>query len=159
MDEVASQIKHWKQQYKDVIKVQSDEEIAYFKKPTLSIMDRYTVMKEEGNVYEALEYLFYQCVLEQKEYEDEFVLSAGKSLIRQSTIDKTHTISSQTGKDEIKKSAALVRHYFHIDPYDLPIDEFYKLVSEALWLQEHKNKQLEVTLATILVRTFANSTV
>ncbi len=158
MDDINSQIKRWKQQYKEIFKVQSDEDTAYFKRPTLSVMDQYNSIKE-GDVYRALEYLFNECVLEQKDYEDEFLLSAGKSIIQQSVVDKGNGINNETGSDEIKKSAALVRHYFHIDPYELPIDEFYKLLSEALWLQEHKNKQLELALANVLVRTFANSPV
>jgi len=84
------------------------------------------------------------------------IISAAKSIIQKVNTDKNATINTNTGKDEIKKSAALIRHYFHVDPYKLSTDEFYKLLSEALWLQDHKNKQLEFALANVLVKTFAN---
>jgi len=156
MNATQDQIIDWKKQHKKVIKVASEEEeIAYFKTPTLAEIDVYNEKKEE-DIYKALQYLFDTCVLEDKEYEDEFLLAASKSLIHQTFVDNKYEINTVTGTDEIKKSAALVRHYFQIDPYDLPIDEFYKLLAEALWLQDHKNKQLELAIANVLVRTFSN---
>ncbi|AXT59703.1 hypothetical protein D1816_04810 [Aquimarina sp. AD10] len=157
MKKDSDQILLWKKEYKQIIKIQSDDdEVAYFKTPTLSVLDTYNDMKE-NDVYKALEFLFNACVLENNEYEDEFLLSAGKSLVQKVITDKSISINSETGKDEIKKSAALVRHYFNVDPYDLGVDEFYKLLSEALWLQDHKNKQLEFAIANVLVKTFGNT--
>ncbi len=133
----------------------NDDEVAYLKSPTLSVLDRYNDMKGD-DVYKALQYLFNECVLEDQEYEDEFLLAAGRSLI-QKTAEVKQQISKETGQDEIKKSAALVRHYFNVDPYELPVDEFYKLLAEAIWLQDHKNKQLEFTIANVLVKAFGNN--
>ncbi len=133
----------------------NDDEVAYLKSPTLSVLDRYNDMKGD-DVYKALQYLFNECVLEDQEYEDEFLLAAGRSLI-QKTTENGQQINKETGQDEIKKSAALVRHYFNVDPYELPVDEFYKLLAEAIWLQDHKNKQLEFTIANVLVKAFGNN--
>lgn len=156
MKEIEKKIKEWKAVHGEILKVQSEEELAFFKKPSVREIEQYNQLKEE-DTYQALEYLFYKCVLEQdKYYEDEFVLSASKSLLEQLPKVNESVLSKESGVDGVKKSAALVRYFFHVDPYELSIDEFYKLVGEALWLQEHKNKQLEVALANVLVKTFAN---
>ena len=62
----------------------------------------------------------------------------------------------ETLTDEFKKSAALIRYAFQIDPYQLSIDEFYKLLEEALWLQKHNEKRMENTLMTAFAQTFSN---
>lgn len=152
-----AKVKKWKELYGEIIKVKSEEEVAYLKKPSVAIIQEYKELKEI-DIYKGLELLFDKCVLEEKEYEDEFKLSVSKSLLNK--LPKAHesTIDKETGVDEIKKSAALVRYFFHVDPYVLSIDEFYKLVGEALWIQDYKNKQMEVALANVLVRTLANNT-
>lgn len=158
MKGIEEKIREWKAVHGEILKVQSEEELAFLKKPSVKEIEQYNQLKEE-DTYHALEFLFYKCVLEEnKSYEDEFVLSATKSLIEQLPNANDSVLSKESGVDGIKKSAALVRHFFHVDPYELSIDEFYKLVGEALWLQEHKNKQLEVALANVLVKTFANGT-
>ncbi len=158
MDKMQDRIQHWKVQYKNVIKIQSeDDEVAYFKIPTLTELDTYNTLKQD-DVFKALQYVFNTCLLENNAYEDEFLLSASKSLLEHVASYQNVTINNDTGYDEIKKSAALIRHYFNLDPYQLPTDEFYKLLSEAIWLQEHKNKQLEFTIANVLVKTFGNAT-
>ncbi len=156
MTDLALKIEEWKKEYKEVIKITSDEEVAYLKKPTVAIVEEFKRLKEE-DVYTAMSYLFKECVLEKKEYEDEFILSASKSLLEKIPEATDSTINKEAGLDGMKKSAALVRHFFNVDPYALVIDEFYKLVAEALWLQEYKNKQLEATLSEIIVKTFANN--
>ncbi|WP_028888346.1 hypothetical protein [Tenacibaculum ovolyticum] len=156
MAEITLKIAEWKKQYKEVIKITSEEEVAYLKKPTVATVQKFKELKEEDQ-YKALAFLFKECVLENKEYEDEFMLSASKSLLEKIPQAVESTINKEAGVDEIKKSAALVRHYFNKDPYALPIDEFHQLVGEALWLQEYKNKQLEMTLSNVLVKTFANN--
>ncbi|CAM1355953.1 hypothetical protein [Tenacibaculum halocynthiae] len=156
MAEIALKIEEWKKIYKEVIKVTSEEEIAYLKKPTVATVQKFKELKEEDQ-YKALAFIFKECVLEDKVYEDEFILSASKSLLEKIPKAVESTISKEVGVDEIKKSAALVRHYFNKDPYAMPIDEFHQLVGEALWLQEYKNKQLEMTLSNVLVKTFANN--
>lgn len=156
MADIKRKVQEWKKQYGEIVKVQSEEEVAYLKKPLVLEVEKYKQLKEK-DVYLALEFLFKKCVLEDKDYEDEFILSASKSLLDSLPRANESIISKEIGTDEIRKSAALVRHFFHIDPYTLSIDEFYKLVAEALWLQEHKNKQLEVALANVLVKTFANN--
>ncbi|CAL2094690.1 hypothetical protein [Tenacibaculum sp. 190524A05c] len=151
-------LKEWKLKFGELIKVQSEEEVAYLKRPTVSEIEEYNKLKKE-DAYLALEFLFKSCVLEyDKSYEDEFILSASKSLLEELPEANDFILSKESGVDGIKKSAALVRHFFHVDPYELSIDKFYKLVGEALWLQEHKNKQLEVALANVLVKTFDNGT-
>ena len=100
-DSIAIQIEHWKKQYKEVLKVHSDDEVAYLKRPTLLEMDHYHQIKNTQDEYQALDYLFKQCVLEDKAYDDEFLLSAGKSLITQSIVDQKKTINRETGQDEI----------------------------------------------------------
>lgn len=157
MEEMQIKIRDWKAQYKNVVKIQSDdEEVAYLKTPTLTELDAYNNLKQE-DVFKALQYLFHTCILENTTYEDEFLLSASRALVEHVASFQKETINNNTGYDDIKKSAALVRHYFHVDPYQLPTEEFYKLVSEALWLQDHKNKQLEYTIANVLVNTFGNA--
>ncbi len=156
MKKLEERIQNWKAAYGEIVKVQSEDEVAYLRKPSVGEIEEYNQLKTD-DVYQALEFLFKKCVLEQeKEYEDEFVLSVAKSLLEKLPDAGDSVLSKETGVDGIKKSAALVRHFFHVDPYKLPIDEFYKLVGEALWLQDHKNKQLEVALANVLVKTFAN---
>jgi len=36
------------------------------------------------------------------------------------------------------------------------MDEFYKLLEEALWLQKHNDKKLENTIMTAFAQTFSN---
>ena len=149
----AIKIKEWKKEHKEVIKITSDGEIAYLKKPNVATVQEFKKQKGD-DLYKAIAYLFKECILEEKEYEDEFILSAGRSLIEKIPQATESTIGKEIGVDEIKKSAAMVRHFFNVDPYALPIDEFYTLVAEALWLQEYKNKQLEITMSNVLLKTF-----
>jgi len=156
MESIALQIKEWKKKYKEIYKIEYDDEIAYLKKPTVTTIQKYKQEKEK-DVYQALAILFKECVLEEKYYDDELILAVAKSLLQKLPQVTDTIISKETGEDEIRKSAALVRHFFNVNPYNLPIDEFYQLVAEALWIQEYKNKQMEVAFANVLVQTFANN--
>lgn len=150
-------IQEWKNKHKHLIHVvdETEQYEAYFKMPTIEVLQEYAIEKE-NDIYVALAHLFEKCVLttngENSFFEDDFKIAAAKSILQKVSLDKQVAIDNTTGKDEIRKSAALVRHYFNVDPYELPADEFYKLLAEALWLQDHKNKQLEYAIANTLVK-------
>ncbi len=155
--EETSHINVWKKEHTHIIKIYSDEnkdEYAYCKLPTIAIIEAYNQLREE-NIYKALQEVFTSSVLGSLAYDNEFMISAGKALIQQVMVDKKHTINRESGKDEMKKRAAIVRHYFHVDPYQLPINEFYKLVEEALWLQEEAKNQLEQVITKTMENHFS----
>lgn len=154
-DETA--IEKLKEKYGTVLKLTSDDQltITYCKKPSFTTFLKYQ-NKYKENPHEAILFLFQECVLDKQSYDDEFMLSAGNSIVAMIKNDSEFTIDSTPQKDEFKKSAALIRHAFQVDPYQLSIDEFYKLLEEALWLQKHNDKRLENTFMTALAQTFSN---
>lgn len=146
-----------KEQYGTILKLISEDQqtTAYCKKPTLEIFLKYHSIYKD-NPHEAILFLFEECVLEKGNYDDEFMLSAGNSIVSMIKKDSEFTIDATPHKDEFKKSAALIRHAFQTDPYQLATDEFYKLLEEALWLQKHNEKRMENTLMTAFAQTFSN---
>lgn len=150
-------IQKFKEKYGAVLKLTSDNQqtIAYCKKPSFATFIKYQDKYKE-NPHEAILFLFKECVLEKENYDDEFMLSAGNSIVSTIKKDSEFTIDSTPQKDEFKKSGALIRNAFQIDPYQLPMDEFYKLLEEALWLQKHAETRLENTLVTALTKIFSN---
>lgn len=155
LDETA--IQKLKEKYDIVLKLTSDDQLttAYCKKPSFTTFLTYQ-NKYKDNAHEAILFLFNECVLVKDNYDDEFMLSAGNSIIAMVKKDSEFTIDATPQKDEFKKSAAIIRHAFQINPYTLPMDEFYKLLEEALWIQKHKDIKLENTLITALAKTFSN---
>ncbi|MFG4004822.1 hypothetical protein B0A67_10260 [Flavobacterium aquidurense] len=146
-----------KEKYGTVLKLTSDDQIitAYCKKPTFTTFLNYQ-NKYKDNPHEAILFLFQECVLDEENYDDEFMLSAGNSIVAMIKNDSEFSIDATPQKDEFKKSAALIRYAFHVDPYQLAMDEFYKLLEEALWLQKHNEKRMENTFMTAFAQTFSN---
>ncbi|MDX6191298.1 hypothetical protein SGQ83_18230 [Flavobacterium sp. Fl-318] len=146
-----------KEKYGTVLKLTSDDQstTAYCKKPSFTTFLKYQKIYKD-NPHEAILYLFKECVLEKENYEDEFMLSAGNSLVATIKADSEFTIDATPQRDEFKKSAALIRQAFQVDPYQLSMDEFYKLLEEALWLQKHNEIRLENTFITAFAKTFSN---
>lgn len=146
-----------KEKYGTVLKFTSDDQltIAYCKKPSFNTFLNYQD-KYKDNPHEAILFLFEECVLDKENYDDEFMLAVGNSIVAIIKKDSEFTIDATPQKDEFKKSAALIRYAFQIDPYQLSIDEFYKLLEEALWLQKHNEKRMENTLITAFAQTFSN---
>lgn len=146
-----------KEKYGTVLKFTSDDQltIAYCKKPSFKTFLNYQD-KYKDNPHEAILFLFEESVLDKENYDDEFMLAAGNSIVAIIKKDSEFTIDATPQKDEFKKSAALIRYAFQIDPYQLSIDEFYKLLEEALWLQKHNEKRMENTLITAFAQTFLN---
>jgi hypothetical protein len=155
LDEIS--IQNLKEKYGTILKLTSDDQLTttYCKKPSFTTFLIYQD-KYKGNPHEAILFLFKECVLEKGNYDDEFMLSAGNSIVAMIKKDSEFTIDSTPQKDEFKKSAALIRHAFQIDPYKLSMDEFYKLLEEALWLQKHNEARLENTFITAFAKTFSN---
>ncbi|MFH7017194.1 hypothetical protein [Flavobacterium sp. FlaQc-47] len=154
-DEIA--IQKLKERYGTVLKLTSDDQFitTYCKKPSFNTFLNYQ-NKYKDNPHEAILFLFKECVLDNENYDDDFMLSAGNSIVNIIKKDSEFTIDATPQKDEFKKSAALIRSAFHLDPYQLSIDEFYKLLEEALWLQKHTEKRMENTLMTAFAQTFSN---
>ncbi|MEP6804877.1 MAG: hypothetical protein ABI892_10185 [Flavobacterium sp.] len=150
-------IQKLKEKYGTVLKLTSVDQLitTYCKKPTFNIFLDYQ-NKYKNNPHEAILFLFKKCVLDNENYDDEFMLSAGNSIVEMIKKDSEFTIDPTPQKDEFKKSAALIRSAFHVDPYQLSVDEFYKLLEEALWLQKHTEKRMENTLMTAFAQTFSN---
>ena len=150
-------IQKLKEKYGTVLKLTSDDQLTstYCKKPSFNIFLNYQ-NKYKENPHEAILFLFKECLLDNKIYDDEFMLSAGNSIAAMIKKDSEFSIDSTTQKDEFKKSAALIRYAFQVDPYQLSMDEFYKLLEEALWLQKHNDKKLENTIMTAFAQTFSN---
>jgi len=150
-------IQKLKEKYGTVLKLTSDDQLTstYCKKPSFNIFINYQ-NKYKENPHEAILFLFKECLLDNKIYDDEFMLSAGNSIAAMIKKDSEFSIDSTPQKDEFKKSAALIRYAFHVDPYQLSMDEFYKLLEEALWLQKHNDKKLENTIMTAFAQTFSN---
>lgn len=150
-------LQNLKEKYGTVLKLTSDDQVTvtYCKKPSFTTFLNYQ-NKYKDNPHEAILFLFRECVLDEKNYDDEFMLSAGNSLVAMIKKDSEFAIDSTAQKDEFKKSAALIRHAFQVDPYKLPMDEFYKLLEEALWLQKHHETRLENTFITAFAKTFSN---
>lgn len=150
-------IQKLKEKHGTVLKLTSDDHLTttYCKKPSFSTFLKYQ-NKYTENPHEAILFLFEECVLDKEIYDDEFMLSAGNSIVNTIKKDSEFTIDATPQKDEFKKSAALIRYAFQIDPYQLSIDEFYKLLEEALWLQKHNEKRMENTLMTAFAQLFSN---
>jgi len=146
-----------KEKYGKILKLTSDDQLitAYCKKPTFEIYQKYQNIYKD-NPHEAILFLFKECLLEKENYNDEFMLSAGNSIIEIIKKDSEFTINATPQKDEFKKSAAIIRYAFQVDPYELPMDEFYKLLEEALWLQKHNDNRMENTMITAFAKTFSN---
>lgn len=146
-----------KEKYGTLLKLTSEDQLTttYCKKPSFTTFLNYQ-NKYKDNPHEAIMFLFQECVLDQENYDDEFRLSAGNSLVAMIKKDSEFAIDATPQKDEFKKSAALIRHAFQVDPYPLAMDEFYKLLEEALWLQKHNEKRLENTIMTAFAQTFSN---
>lgn len=154
-DEIS--IQKLKEKYGSVLKLTSADQltVAYCKKPSFTTFLNYQNLYKE-NPHEAILFLFKECVLDPEDYDDEFMLSAGNSIVEMIKKDSGFSIDSTPQKDEFKKSAALIRHAFQVDPYHLSMDEFYKLLEEALWLQKHIEAKMENTLITAFTKTFSN---
>lgn len=150
-------IKKLKEKYGTVIKFTSEDQLTtvYCKKPSFTTFLNYQ-NKYKDNPHEAILFLFKECVLDKEIYDDEFMLSAGNSLVAMIKNDSKFSIDATPQKDEFKKSAALIRYAFQVDPYQLSMDEFYKLLEEALWLQKHNDKRLENTFMTAFAQAFSN---
>lgn len=155
LDEIT--IQNLKEKHGSLLKLTSDDQLitAYCKKPTFEIYQKYQHLYKD-NPHEAILFLFKECLLEKENYNDEFMLSSGNSIIEIIKKDSEFSINATPQKDEFKKSAALIRAAFQVDPYQLPMDEFYKLLEEALWLQKHTETRLENTLITAFSKTFSN---
>jgi hypothetical protein len=150
-------IEKLKEKYGTVLKLTSDDQLTttYCKKPSFNTFLNYQNLYKD-NPHEAILFLFKECVLDKENYDDEFMLSAGNSIVAMIKKDSEFAIDATPQKDEFKKSAALIRHAFQVDPYKLYIDEFYKLLEEALWLQKHNEKRMENTIMTAFAQTFSN---
>ncbi|MBE8725816.1 hypothetical protein [Flavobacterium hungaricum] len=150
-------IQNLKEKHGSLLKLTSDDQLVTVccKKPSFNTFLNYQT-KYKDNPHEAILFLFKECVLENENYEDEFMLSAGNSIVEMIKKDSEFAINPTPQKDEFKKSAALIRAAFQVDPYQLPMDEFYKLLEEALWLQKHTETRLENTLITAFAKTFSN---
>lgn len=155
LDEIT--IQNLKEKHGSLLKLTSDDQsiTVYCKKPSFSTFLNYQ-SKYKDNPHEAILFLFKECALENENYDDEFMLSAGNSIVEMIKKDSEFSINATPQKDEFKKSAALIRGAFQVDPYQLPMDEFYKLLEEALWLQKHTEIRLENTLITAFSKTFSN---
>ncbi|TDX11206.1 hypothetical protein [Flavobacterium sp. S87F.05.LMB.W.Kidney.N] len=154
-DEIS--IQNLKEKYGKILKLTSDDQLitVYCKKPTFDIYLEYQ-NKYKDNPHEAILFLFKECLLDKESYDEEFMLSAGNSIVATIKKDSEFTINATPQKDEFKKSAALIRYAFQVDPYKLPMDEFYKLLEEALWLQKHSDSRMENTMITAFAKTFSN---
>ncbi|WP_276380939.1 hypothetical protein [Flavobacterium sp. H4147] len=150
-------IQNLKEKYGEILKLTSDDQLitVYCKKPTFNIYLNYQNLYKD-NPHEAILFLFKECLLEKENYNDEFMLAAGNSIIEVIKKDSEFTINATPQKDEFKKSAALIRYAFQVDPYKLPMDEFYKLLEEALWLQKHNDTRMENIMITAFAKTFSN---
>ncbi|MBF7092871.1 hypothetical protein IUY40_15150 [Flavobacterium sp. ALJ2] len=150
-------IQKLKEKHGTVLKLTSEDQltIAYCKKPSFNTFLNYQ-NKYKDNPHEAILFLFEECVLNKENYDDEFMLSSGNSIVAMIKKDSEFSIDATPQKDEFKKSAALIRSAFQIDPYQLSMDEFYKLLEEALWLQKHNDKRMENTLMAAFAQTFSN---
>ncbi|MFD1604166.1 hypothetical protein ACFSJW_08325 [Flavobacterium artemisiae] len=155
LDEIT--IQNLKEKHGSLLKLTSDDQsvTVYCKKPSFNAFLNYQNIYKD-NPHEAILFLFKECVLENEIYDDEFMLSAGNSIVEMIKKDSEFSINATPQKDEFKKSAALIRAAFQVDPYQLSMDEFYKLLEEALWLQKHNETRLENTLITAFSKTFSN---
>jgi len=108
------------------------------------------------DVYEALIYLFDACVLSEETYDTDFKLSVANTIVKEVAVSSSFSIDPTPQEDEFKKSPALIRHAFHVDPYQLAIAEYYKLLEEALWLQKHQNTQLEAVYINAFSKIYSN---
>lgn len=150
-------LQNLKEKYGTVLKLTSADQLtaAYCKKPSFNTFLNYQNLYK-NDPHEAILFLFKECVLDLKNYDDEFMLSAGNSIVTLIKKDSEFAIDATPQKDEFKKSAALIRYAFQVDPYNLSMDEFYKLLEEALWLQKHNETRMENTLMTAFAKTFSN---
>jgi hypothetical protein len=155
LDEIT--IQNLKEKHGSLLKLTSDDQSVsvYCKKPSFNTFLNYQNIYKD-NPHKAILFLFKECALENENYDDEFMLSAGNSIVEMIKKDSEFAIDATPQKDEFKKSAALIRYAFQVDPYQLPTDEFYKLLEEALWLQKHNEKRMENTFMTAFAQTFSN---
>ncbi|MEP0263789.1 hypothetical protein [Dokdonia sp.] len=140
------------------IKKYSSEDNNYYalcKIPNAHIFQIYKEHYTE-DIHTALVYLFEACVLSEETYEDEFKLSVANAIVADVKIASSFSIDPTPYEDEFKKSAALIRQAFQVDPYQLPITEYYKLLEEALWLQKHQNTQLEAVYMNAFAKIYSN---
>lgn len=110
----------------------------------------------KDDVYGALVYLFDACVLIDHTYESDFKLAVANSMVKDIKIASHFSIDPTPQEDDFKKSAALIRHAFLVDPYQLPITDYYKLLEEALWLQKHQNTQREAVYLNAFAKIHSN---
>ena len=132
-----------------------DRFYALCKTPSASVFQDYKE-RYEDDVYEALIYLFDACVLSEETFETDFKLSVANAIVNDIKKVSEFSINATPYEDEFKKSAALIRQAFHVDPYQLPVDEYYKLLEEALWLQKHQKTQLEAAYVNAFARIHTN---
>ena len=123
--------------------------------PSTAIFQEYKE-RYEDNVYEALVYLFDACVLSEETYDYDFKLSVANAIVNDIKIASEFSINPTPYEDEFKKSAALIRQAFHVDPYALPVNECYKLLEEVLWLQKHQKTQLEAAYVNAFAKIHSN---
>lgn len=145
---------NWKKKYGKVNKytLENTNTIVYCKKPTFSTYLAYLKTVNEKDTLTAINELFYECLISHKkeEIEDDTMLAVGKAMVEEFKKEVVYSIDATPNKDEHKKSAALIRNAFHVDPYQLTVDEFFKLLEEALWLQKHKFNKLEKAIISAL---------
>jgi len=146
-----------KKKHGSVLKFTSDDGsiTTYCKQPSFETYISYQ-KKYDDDAYAAVLFLFKACVLTKETYEDTFMLAAGNALVAAINKAKEFSIDATPNTDEFKKSAAIIRHAFHVDPYSLAIDTFYKLLEEALWLQKHHSKRLESVYLNAFSKTLSN---
>jgi len=154
---MTKEIKKLKKKYGAILKFSSDDDTitAYCKKPTYGQYVSYHKLYQD-NPYEALVHLFTNCVVTDGNFEEEFMYSAANGLVKSMQEDKAFTIDETPQEDDFKKSAALIRYFFHVDPYELVLSEFYKLLEEALWLQKHQSKRLEHSVMNAYATIYSN---
>ncbi len=140
------------------IKKYSAEDDAFYtvcKTPSAYTFQTYQERYKE-DVYEALIYLFDACVLSEDTYDTDFKLSVANTIVKEVAVSSSFSIDPTPQEDEFKKSAALIRYAFHVDPYQLSIAEYYKLLEEALWLQKHQNTQQEAVYINAFSKIYSN---
>ncbi|MDI9309220.1 MAG: hypothetical protein QM535_03300 [Limnohabitans sp.] len=150
-----NEIETWKKEYIEILKFTLEDQVAYCKVPTYEIYLKFKQLGETKK-HEAILQLFNDCLLNKGEFDDEFQLSSGNELINKIKEYHQFSISAVPGEDEYKKSAALIRYYFKVNPYELTMKEFYKLLEEALWLQKHNNNKLENIVQKVITETYSN---
>ncbi|MFK7000209.1 hypothetical protein [Flavobacterium oreochromis] len=148
-------LEKWKEKVGNILKFSTSDEIAYCRIPTYEIFLEYQ-KNYKNDVHQAILTLFNQCLLTVDTYSDEFSLSSGNALVEKMQQYSEFSINPTPFEDEFKKSAALIRYMFKVDPYQLNMDDFYKMLEEALWLQKHNNNKLEDILKQVIPQNLYN---